>query len=751
MPQAFVPNLPLRTPTAPIPIPSTRSSRSRPLPISSSPHAAAFPSLRSDDTALSAPLSPAEWLRVSEASINPPPNALRVGYLSSLETHTTESVSAPSRSSTTSSIPSHAPPPSRPLSAGLHISTSASALPASPPSYCHVAPDLTHLIAQLHNRIHYLGPVTRNKVVRAVDLAREAAASPATLSYNIAVALIVSDLQMDCDTVCAAILRGLIDYPGCSAEQVEHDVGADIPTILKFHARLEESVNLSVDSQFTEMSFSNLRELILVGAMDEHRAISLELARAVLAMRSVGALPDLESQLSVARRAMFLYAPLANQLGIWFVQSELEELAFMYLEPESYDRVRELVGERRRKCEDMLAHSKEFLERVLSTTPEVRSLVRTVQIKGRVKGLYSVYRKMRRGGKKVDEIYDLLALRVVVQPKKANDESEKNACYVIADVLSRFYSTLSSRGKDYIKEPKSNGYRSIHMTVLPHGGSTPLEIQIRSERMHHVAEFGAAAHWIYKEKPDEEECHEVLSDFESDDEDDGQSIDNDFEDMSIREPPGEDKAVLSEVEQYSEQHISPFSMEEDLEPTVRSDIRTASLRRPRSTSRLSSKASLGATMMKVATGGTPTDIRASSKSTSSNLYPRPRVPVRKTTIRPGSRGHSPWTGRQKTAHEERMSALVSQRLSMRTRVGRDELQDKLREGYVACLASAICASRVIVAAAGQLYGLAVGSTLLDLAHGLGVASLGAVAVVNGSVAPLTQRLEMNDIVWFIQA
>lgn len=487
--------------------------------------------------------------------------------------------------------------------------------------------------------------------MRAVQLARVAGIAAkdveTIVAENLTVALIVADLQMDCDTVCAAVLNGVVGRVGCSRRQVEREVGPDVLKILRFHQGVVETIALCEDDEFTEMSFSNLRELVLVGAMDEHRAISLELAHAVLRIRTLDAIDDEKKKTTIARRTMYLYGPLANQLGIWFVQGELEELAFMHMEPESFEIIRRLVGERRRECESTLVKSKEFLERVLSTTAEVRNLVRSVLIKGRVKGLYSVYRKMRRSGKKIYEIYDLLALRVVVQPKRADEASEEAACYAVANVIKQYFETFESRAKDYIADPKRNGYRSLHLTVVPRGGSTPLEIQVRTDKMHHVAEYGAAAHWTYKEGSEEEV--QAMEGFREEAFDVNVEIEEE-EGGNVQEEDGMYKKEMEIVEQ-----------EDKVEKL-----------------------------------------------------------------------------------EELRSGLISKR-----HVTREDVQEQLRRGYVRCLASAIRTSRVIVGAAGQLYGFAVGSTLLDLAHGLGVASLGAIAVVNGSVAPLTQRLEMNDIVRFI--
>lgn len=631
-----------------------------------------------DDDLMDPPPSPADWLRANEASLRGDEAAVRVHAVSR---EGVKRIHGRPRGSRTGGKPS--------LAGGLlHVASSDKWLYSNPPSYCNVSVNIKELVTDLEKRIYYLGPVTRHKVVRAIELAQGAVGvKERELLSNITVALIVADLQMDCETVCAAVLRGVVGRPGCIRADVERHVGGDVLRVLKFHEQVVRSVNLCGDSSFTELSFSNLRELILVGAEEEHRAISLELARAVLAIRTVDALEHEEDRIAVARRTMYLYGPLANQLGIWFVQSELEELAFMHLQPESFHMIRHLVGERRRECESTLAESKEFLERVLATTPEVRSVVRTVLIKGRVKGLYSVYRKMRRSGKNVFEIYDLLALRVVVQPKRADEASEEAACYAVADVIKRHYETFESRAKDYISSPKRNGYRSLHMTVLPVGGSTPLEIQVRTEKMNHVAEFGAAAHWIYKER--------------------SVGDDNDGDDPPSAGTPSVGDVSLEDRDAADE--------ESEREQCLKIDQGVSVLYKPRSKKRLYARP---------------------------NVMTNRRAIVSKTVATKNSVKYS------SSASNALLSAMS--RVGSR-RFGTEEMHDQLRQGYVTCLASAIRTSRVIVATAGQLYGLAIGSTLLDLSHALGVASLGAIAVVNGSVAPLTQRLEMNDIVRFISA
>lgn len=831
--------------------------------------------------------SPADWLRANELSLPNRSDALRLSHPShtphrrSVRPSAPISIPSPTRStgrSTTphrpppspSSISSYAssysptssppsgsvtpPPPNTPANCTTNSSTTANSSTASspgtgsrprathpsgaprvlhapdiisstPPSYCPVGFDLQHARADLDARLSYLGPVARNKVLQVLSLAMASGVTRPTLAHNLSVTLIAADLQMDCDTVCAAVLHDVTVDPRA--------LDPDVHRILTLHRRLQDSVALCGDNDsFTEVSFSNLRELLLVQAVDEHRAISLELARAVLSMRTVDALPSAREQRLVARRCMHLYAPLANQLGIWFVQSELEELAFMHLEPAAFEAVRHLVGERRRECEHMLKDSKHLLEIALSQTWPIRNTVRSVHIKGRVKGLYSVYRKMKKSGKRVSEIYDLLALRVVVQPKKADADAERNACYAVQEVIRQHYDTFGQREKDYIESPKHNGYRSLHMTVLPHGGKTPLEIQIRTEKMHHVAEFGAAAHWIYKEENGDAESSDkdslktdsdtspfvvdsdvesIVSDSDSDTESDfdpsernGRLVFN-FEEatagrtdnQSIRTPSQEETVPVGAGRTRGQTRLGPAPGERLRTRTASSSEYLHSINSIGRSKRLSlherkkeqnnkrddddddddqsnnSNNNSGISNSnnknnshghQQRESGASSPLSSSSRflhmlnmrsqvpsqrrhaqqhppvtrykvgsTTSSSKYPRPRVPLTDDA-------------------KKRMEELEMKRQSL-SRNGSSEvysdLQHELRSGYVNCLASAIRASTVIVATAGQLYGLAVGSTLADLASRLGVATLGAIAVVNGQIVPLTQRLNMNDMVQFI--
>lgn len=465
---------------------------------------------------------------------------------------------------------------------------------------------------RLLSRAAYLGPVALHKVQSALELAHLGA--PSQLSENLAVADIVAQLGMDCDTLCAALLRGVVAV--CGERAAEGAAGPAVTELLRSYDDVEELVLRAEDSRFNDASYSNLRELALLAAGEEHRALSLRLVVALVNTRGLAEVFDVDQRVVLARRAMFFDAPLANQLGMWYLQSEIEEAAFRHLAPAEYASTKRALAQRLAVSGALLATAKTDVERVLGRSKSVRTSVSRTRVVGRVKGAYSVHRKMQRSGKRIDEIYDLLALRVIVAPRRGvGDADEVAACAAVADAIRAAYPVVEARAKDYLSSPKSNGYRSLHLTVLVGDARHPLEVQIRTEKMHHVAEFGSAAHWLYKD--------------------------------AFRPTP--DALQLQLVVDGSKR----FS-----------------------------------------------------------AVPRPRIPL----------------------------ALA------------DAAQaDASRRGYVAQLADAIRETRVIVKSCGQLYTLTVGSTLSDLLSGLGLASLGAVAVVNGTVAPLEQVLQMNDIVRFVCA
>ncbi|GAB0493565.1 hypothetical protein MMPV_004850 [Pyropia vietnamensis] len=567
------------------------------------------------------------------------------------------------------------------------------------------AMQLAEAVRQLDSAMYaYLGPIARNKVVRALEMAQTLPVQTQTtlLVENVSIAAIVADLQWDVDTVIAAVLRGLVSSPsltfsgvcsddsltsyaasaGLSEADVEANVGGDVLLILRQNHIVDNVVEVTKDSVMSDANFATLRQLILATATDV-RAVALQLATAVVharQMASSGVPCEGEGDVGhgAATRTLSLYAPLANQLGVWAIQTELEELGFEALYPEECARVRELVGARMDECAATLEETKRELERTLSRSSAVRRSARSVRIRGRVKGIFSLARKMARSGKSLDDIHDLLALRVIVQPRAAGDADEVAACYDVMAAVNEAWSVVESRSKDYLANPKPNGYRSLHTTVRSLSG-TPLEVQVRTEKMHVLAEYGQAAHWIYKETGSSEPT------------------------CTVRE--SSDRHPLCTT---AEQRVLGIP-------------RSTSLQRP------------------AASAPVPIPGVAHASPIQDHFYAADLASA------------AAWSGTD-TLHAElrEMQALPS-------RWGQSS-NAAVSEAALLTLASvgrAIRDSWVIVCAAGQLHRLAVGSTLLDLAVRTGVveaatfASKGVVALVNGRVVPSSYRLRMNDNVSFV--
>eukprot|EP00184_Porphyridium_aerugineum_P008590 CAMPEP_0184692138 /NCGR_PEP_ID=MMETSP0313-20130426/736_1 /TAXON_ID=2792 /ORGANISM="Porphyridium aerugineum, Strain SAG 1380-2" /LENGTH=732 /DNA_ID=CAMNT_0027149947 /DNA_START=649 /DNA_END=2847 /DNA_ORIENTATION=+ len=361
-------------------------------------------------------------------------------------------------------------------------------------------------IKHLNPSLTYLGPVARHKVVRALQLVSESSPEKSTMRAFFVVNL-MAELRMDSDAVAAGALKGAL----VSDEDIEMNVGSEPLHILRENAAVARVINLTADfSKDPDVNSAAVQQLVLTSSTD-WRAVAIELVDAVARWKLY--LADTEQSLintELAQRFLSLYAPLANQLGIWSLQSELEELAFEFMYPEECESLRRLVGERLEECAVRLEETKLAVEMALRKSLEVRKLVSSVRIKGRIKGLYSIFRKMQRSGKSFDEIYDMLALRVIVEPRaspssassKDVDAKENESCYRVLEVIHSLYKQLGdgSRVKDFLARPKTNGYKSLHTTVLAGDADPkmPLEMQVRTVKMNRLAEFGRAAHWIYK-------------------------------------------------------------------------------------------------------------------------------------------------------------------------------------------------------------------------------------------------------------
>jgi len=300
----------------------------------------------------------------------------------------------------------------------------------------------------------------------------------AFVNHPIEVALILAELHMDTATLKAALLHDTVEDSEASIEEVRERFGDEV-------AELVDGVTKLGKIEFESMSeaqSNNLRKMLIAMAKDI-RVILIKLADRLHNMRTLAALPEAR-RIEKAHETMDIYAPLAHRLGISSIKWELEDLAFYYLEPHRFHQVSRMVAESREAREMYLAKVIDQL------TDELSAIGITARISGRPKHLYSVYQKMSQKGKDFNEIYDLIALRVIV-------DSVKDVYGALGTVHS-IWKPVPGRFKDYVAMPKFNMYQSLHTTVIGPSGS-PLEIQIRSEEMHRTAEYGVAAHWRYKE------------------------------------------------------------------------------------------------------------------------------------------------------------------------------------------------------------------------------------------------------------
>ena len=305
--------------------------------------------------------------------------------------------------------------------------------------------------------------------------------------HPLCVAIILADLELDKETIAAGLLHDVVEDTIMTTEEIEKEFGPDVALLVDGVTKLENiplSSGTETDARL-EMQAENLRKMLLAMAKDI-RVILIKLADRLHNMRTLK-YKSPESQKRIARETLDIYSPIAERLGISKIKIELDDLSLKYLEPEVYYDLAEKIATRKSVRE-------KYIQSIVDEVSEhIRNAGIEAHVDGRVKHFFSIYKKMKNQNKTIDQIYDLFAVRIIVETVKD--------CYAALGVIHEMYKPIPGRFKDYIAMPKANMYQSLHTTLIGSNG-TPFEIQIRTYEMHKAAEYGIAAHWKYKEASD---------------------------------------------------------------------------------------------------------------------------------------------------------------------------------------------------------------------------------------------------------
>ena len=306
------------------------------------------------------------------------------------------------------------------------------------------------------------------------------------LVHPLHVAMTLADLHLDAATLAAALLHDVPENCGVSLDKIKSEFGPEVAKLVDGVTKLRKLTSRAEGEEITsKLQAENLRKMFVATAEDL-RVVFIKLADRLHNMRTLGALP-LKKRRAIARETLEIYALLAHRLGMWNVKWQLEDLAFRYLEPGQYRHLSQLVAGKRAEREGFI----DEVSRALSQELDRAGV--EAEVFGRPKHIYSICKKMDKyatQGKDFADIHDLFALRVLV--------GTVSDCYKALGTVHNLWHPITDEFNDFIANPKDNGYRSLHTTVMCEG-TTPLEIQIRTYDMHQVAEYGVAAHWIYKE------------------------------------------------------------------------------------------------------------------------------------------------------------------------------------------------------------------------------------------------------------
>ncbi len=311
------------------------------------------------------------------------------------------------------------------------------------------------------------------------------------ITHPVAVTEILAEMHLDVEALKAGLLHDTVEDTEATFEEIEERFGATVRKIVEGETKISK---LAVRVYHDEQS-ENLRQMLLAMVSDV-RIILVKLADRLHNMRTLEHMTPTK-QVLISEETLEIFAPLAHRLGINHIKNELEDLAFYYVDRERYEQLERQVRSRHIEREKYVGEAIGHLADRL-TSEGLR-----FELSGRSKHLYSIYRKMHRDNRSLDQIFDLMAIRAILDPEQngnglPQEDAEKAVCYRALGIVHSLWTPIPGRFKDYVAVPKPNGYQSLHTTVIGLLGQ-PIEVQIRTRRMHEVAEFGVAAHWAYKD------------------------------------------------------------------------------------------------------------------------------------------------------------------------------------------------------------------------------------------------------------
>ena len=341
--------------------------------------------------------------------------------------------------------------------------------------------EFRHLIDTIHS---YLPQADCEDVTKAYHAAEEAHKEQHRVSgepyilHPLAVAQILADMKIDTTTITAALLHDVVEDTACTLEDLRNEFGREVAFLVDGVTKLSRLNYRTKEDQ----QLNSMRKMFLAMAKDV-RVVVIKLADRLHNMRTLRYMRS-DKQKRIAQETLEIFAPLAHRLGIFNIKWELEDLSFRYLEPDKYYDLVDQMKQKRHVREEIVNEAIDVLRKALDDAHI------HCEINGRPTHFYSIYKKMKKDNRDLSQVYDLFAIRVIVDDVKD--------CYGVLGIVHSLWKPLPYRFKDYIAMPKPNNYQSLHTTVIGTRGQ-PVEIQIRTWEMHHIAEYGVAAHWRYKE------------------------------------------------------------------------------------------------------------------------------------------------------------------------------------------------------------------------------------------------------------